>query len=147
VTQYCNRLHKPGVIEIVWWDSGLANPVKFQKSGCYGVRRSIFASTLTGEQAVELMTSLGSCQSSAHKTQSLRRASKFLRKQISAPWKVEKNAGDLLELERDGELLEIARPLNPVARFIFESLRVGQIVHDPLVQLLPGQQNVIGNVD
>jgi hypothetical protein len=41
-------------------------------------------------------------------------------------WKVEKHTGDLMELERDGELQEIELPIEPGARLIFVTLRAGQ---------------------
>jgi hypothetical protein len=54
-------------------------------------------------------------------------------------WKVEKHTGDLLELERDGELLEIELPIEPGARLIFVTLRVGQVVPDDMVRILTGK--------
>ena len=57
-------------------------------------------------------------------------------------WKVEKYTGDLVELERDGELLEIEMPIEPGARLIFVTLRVGQVVQDEVVRIMTGADHV-----
>jgi hypothetical protein len=57
-------------------------------------------------------------------------------------WKVEKLTGDLMELERDGEVLEIELPIEPGARLIFVTLRVGQAVPDNMVRILTGQNHI-----
>jgi hypothetical protein len=54
-------------------------------------------------------------------------------------WKVEKLTGDLLELERDGELLEIEKPFELEARMLFMTLRVGQVVDEAMVRMLTGK--------
>ena len=54
-------------------------------------------------------------------------------------WKVEKHTGDLVELERDGEMLEIEMPLEQGARLIFVTLRVGQVVDEAMVRILTGE--------
>ena len=53
-------------------------------------------------------------------------------------WKVEKHTGSLMELQRDERVLQIAQPIDAKARFIFAQLRVGQILHDPMVHILTG---------
>ena len=57
-------------------------------------------------------------------------------------WKVEKHTGDLMELERDGEMLEIELPIEPGARLIFVTLRVGQVVQDDMVRILTGETHL-----
>jgi hypothetical protein len=57
-------------------------------------------------------------------------------------WKVEKHTGDLMELERDGEMLEIEIPIEPGARLIFVTLRVGQVVQDDMVRILTGETHL-----
>ena len=57
-------------------------------------------------------------------------------------WKVEKHTGDLMELERDGELLEIEMPIEPGARLIFVTLRRGQLVQDDMVRIMTGADHV-----
>jgi hypothetical protein len=57
-------------------------------------------------------------------------------------WKVEKHTGDLVELERDGEFLEIEKPIEPGARLIFVTLRVGQVLDDAMVRILTGESHV-----
>jgi hypothetical protein len=54
-------------------------------------------------------------------------------------WKVESQKGGLVELERDGEFLEITIPIETGARLIFLTLRVGQIVEDDMVRILTGK--------
>ena len=54
-------------------------------------------------------------------------------------WRVEKLTGDLMELGRDGELLEIEKPFEFEARLLFMTLRVGQIVDDAMVRMLTGE--------
>jgi hypothetical protein len=51
-------------------------------------------------------------------------------------WKVDKHTGNAVELERDGEFLEIELPNEPGSRLIFLTLREGQIVHDEMIQIL-----------
>jgi hypothetical protein len=57
-------------------------------------------------------------------------------------WKVEKHTGDLVQLERDGELLEIEKPMEPGAHLIFVTLRVGQVVDDAMVRIMTGENHV-----
>ena len=57
-------------------------------------------------------------------------------------WKVGKHTGDMMELERDGELLEIEMPIEPGARLIFVTLRVGQVVDDAMVRMLTGETHL-----
>jgi hypothetical protein len=57
-------------------------------------------------------------------------------------WKVEKHTGDLMELERDGELLEIETPIELGARLIFVTLREGQVVQDDMVRIMTGADHV-----
>jgi len=57
-------------------------------------------------------------------------------------WKVEKHTGDLMELERDGEFLEIEMPIEPGPRLLFVTLRVGQVVDDAMVRILTGETHV-----
>jgi hypothetical protein len=57
-------------------------------------------------------------------------------------WRVEKHTGDLVELERDGELLEIEMPIEQAAHLIFVTLRVGQVVDDAMVRILTGETHL-----
>jgi hypothetical protein len=56
--------------------------------------------------------------------------------------KVEKLRGDLMELGRDGELLEIEKPFEFEARLLFMTLRVGQVVDDAMVRILTGETHL-----
>jgi hypothetical protein len=49
---------------------------------------------------------------------------------------VQKPTGSLIELQRGGEVLEIEQPTDPRAKLLFARLRVGQIVHEPMVVIL-----------
>jgi hypothetical protein len=55
---------------------------------------------------------------------------------------VEKLTGDLMELGRDGELLEIEKPFEFEARMLFMTLRVGQVVDDAMVRMLIGETHL-----
>lgn len=57
-------------------------------------------------------------------------------------WKVQSRTDNLLELQRDGEILEIERPIDQAARFVFAGLRVGQLVHDDLIRILTGEDHM-----
>jgi len=57
---------------------------------------------------------------------------------MGGSWKVETHTGDLMELQRDGEFLEIEKPIEAGARLIFVTLRVGQLLSDDMVRILTG---------
>jgi len=57
-------------------------------------------------------------------------------------WKVEKYTGDLMELQRDGEFMEIEMPVEPRAHLIFATLRVGQLLSDDMVRILTGETHL-----
>jgi hypothetical protein len=57
-------------------------------------------------------------------------------------WRVEKHTGNLMELERDRELLEIEMPIELGARLIFLTLRTGQVVQDEMVRIMTGADHV-----
>ncbi len=57
---------------------------------------------------------------------------------MAQSWRVERHNGYLVELERDGEVLEIELPDETGARLNFTTLCAGQVVADDMVRSLIG---------